>query len=102
MSSSVASTCTVPDLVPISDLRQRQVEILEMLQRGPITLTQRGRAAAVMISPEQWNVIIEELEDLRDALDAIEALEEVERDPDSIRPWEEVRQEFVAKGLLDD
>ncbi len=91
----------VPDLIPISEIRQRQVEILEMLQHAPVTLTQRGRAAAVMVSPDQWNAIIEELEELLDSVDAIEALQEIDDDPDSVQSWQVVKAKLVEEGRLD-
>lgn len=101
MAFSPSPTYKVPDLVPISEIRQRQIEILQMIGRGPVTLTQRGRAVAVMVNPEQWNDLIDELEDLRDSLDAIESLAEIEQDPGTVRPLSEARREFVEKGLLD-
>jgi prevent-host-death family protein len=60
----------VPELMPISELRLRQSEVLGRLPAGPVILTQHGRAAAVLVSPEQWNRIIAELEELQDANDA--------------------------------
>lgn len=66
----------VPELVPISDIRQRQVEILSRLADGPIVLTQHGRAAAVMLSPTEYNRLIAALEDFQDAADAAAAREE--------------------------
>jgi len=59
----------IPTLVGISDLRIRQSEILDKLQQGPIVLTQRTQPVAVLVSPEQWNQLVEQLEDLQDALD---------------------------------
>jgi prevent-host-death family protein len=64
---------TLPELVPISDLRTRQGEILAGLERGPVILTQHSKAAAVLVSTDQYNRMIEMLEDLQDALDAKEA-----------------------------
>jgi antitoxin Phd len=66
----------IPELVPISEIRQRQNEILGSLAGGPVILTQFGRAAAVLISPEEYNRLIERLEELQDALDAAEARKE--------------------------
>lgn len=66
----------IPELIPISDLRQRQREIIELLSEGPVVLTQHGRAAAVLVHPRQWNQLLEEYEDLHDALDAVEARDE--------------------------
>jgi PHD/YefM family antitoxin component YafN of YafNO toxin-antitoxin module len=60
----------VPELMPISELRLRQSEVLGRLPNGPVVLTQHGHAAAVLVSPDQWNRIIAELEDLQDTNDA--------------------------------
>jgi prevent-host-death family protein len=63
----------IPDIVGISDLRLRQNEVLSRLHKGPVVLTQHSRAVAVLVSPEQWNEIIERLEEAEDALDILEA-----------------------------
>ena len=69
---------TIPNLFPISELRQQQNKILQMLSDGPVVLTQHGRASVVLVSPEQWNRMVNDLEDLHDALDAVEARQDVE------------------------
>jgi antitoxin Phd len=92
----------LPEVIPISDLRARQNEILARLGQGPVVLTQHGRAAAVLISPETWNNLMEALEDLQDAIEGAQAYEEWKRDPSTGRPWEEIRAELVAEGLLDE
>ena len=38
-----------------------------------VSLTQRSRAVAVLVSPEQWNELVAEMEDLQDILAAREA-----------------------------
>jgi len=83
----------IPELAPISELRLRQSELLSRLSKGPVVLTQRGRAAVVLVDPDYWNQIVEELDDLRDAVDAIEAFETYKRDPSSARLWKEIRVE---------
>jgi len=88
----------IPELAPISELRLRQSEILSRLSEGPVVLTQRGRAAVVLVDPDYWNQIVEELDDLRDAVDAIEALEAYKRDPSTARPWKEIRVECPQKN----
>jgi prevent-host-death family protein len=44
------------DIIPVSDLRQDTAKIMKRLQdsREPLIITQRGRAAAVMISVEAY------------------------------------------------
>lgn len=66
----------IPALVPISDIRQRQVEILASLADGPVILTQHGRAAAVMVSPAEYDRLMAQLEELQDAADAAAARRE--------------------------
>jgi PHD/YefM family antitoxin component YafN of YafNO toxin-antitoxin module len=56
----------VPELVPISEMRTHQAAILEQLKQGPIVLTHHSKAAAVLVDPNQWNWLLEQLEDARD------------------------------------
>ena len=46
----------LPNLVPISDLRQDAAKVLKRVResREPLIITQRGRAAAVMLSVESF------------------------------------------------
>ncbi len=46
----------IPGIVPVSDLRQHAAEVLKGIQktREPVVITQRGRAAAVMLSIEEY------------------------------------------------
>ncbi|WP_337286477.1 type II toxin-antitoxin system Phd/YefM family antitoxin [Candidatus Methylomirabilis sp.] len=60
-------------MIPISELRKRQAEVLAALEKGPAILTQHGKGAAVLLSLDAYNRLLEELEDLQDALDAFEA-----------------------------
>jgi prevent-host-death family protein len=46
----------LPNIVPISDLRQDAAKVLKRVRasREPLIITQRGRAAAVMLSVESF------------------------------------------------
>ena len=46
----------VPDIIPITDLRQDAAGALAKVRRSgePVVITQRGRAAAVMLSMEAY------------------------------------------------
>ena len=46
----------VPELVPVSDLRQDVAAVLKKVQgsREPLVITQRGRAAAVLLSVDAY------------------------------------------------
>ncbi len=57
----------LPDIVPITDLRQDAASVLGKVQNssGPLVITQRGRATAVMLSIEAYEKAEEEREILR-------------------------------------
>ena len=46
----------VPEIIPVSDLRQDAATILKRVQNSeqPLVITQRGRAAAIMLSVEAY------------------------------------------------
>jgi len=47
---------TVPEIIPVTDLRQDAAAVLKRLQAShePLVITQRGRAAAIMLSVEAY------------------------------------------------
>ena len=55
-----------PKIIPISDLRQKTREVLKDVSSGdPVFITQRGRAAAVMVSMKAYEHSQHELDILR-------------------------------------
>jgi prevent-host-death family protein len=50
------ATSKVPNIIPITDLRQDAASVLRRVRssREPVFITQRGRAAAVMMSTEEY------------------------------------------------
>jgi prevent-host-death family protein len=81
----------IPNLMPISELRIHQNQVLAKLNEGPMVLTQHGRAAAVLVGPEYWNRLQEMIEDLEDSVDALQAKIELLTGQDESVPWEEVK-----------
>lgn len=49
----------LPTIVPVSDLRQDASKVLEIVRRnqGPLVITQRGRAAAVLMSLSEYGEV---------------------------------------------
>ncbi len=86
----------IPDLVPISQLRLRQNQILASLSKGPIVLTQRGVAGAVLVSPQQWNCLIRELDGLSDALAAVKIELNIAIGKEELTEWESFEAELNA------
>ena len=59
----------VPEIAPISDIRVRQMEIVQKARQGPVVLVERGsKPALVVLSPALWNALAERLEFLEDAV----------------------------------
>ena len=57
----------LPNIIPISDLRRDAASVVKRAaaSRAPLVITQRGRAAAVMVSLESYERSQHELELLR-------------------------------------
>jgi prevent-host-death family protein len=57
----------VPKMIPVSDLRADVAEVLRRVQdsREPLVITQRGRAAAVMLSVREYERVEYERQILR-------------------------------------
>jgi prevent-host-death family protein len=91
---------TTSKLMPLSELGQRQAEVLAALDKGPLVLTQENRAAVVLVDAGYWNKMVEELASLRDALDAVDAYQAYRQSPDYVKSWQVVRDNLIAKGLL--
>lgn len=61
----------IQQVVPVTDLRLRHVQVFDMLNAGPVVLAQRSRPAAVLVSVEQWDRAAGLIEDLSDTVDAL-------------------------------
>ena len=57
----------IPEMVPVTDLRQDAASVLQKLRdsREPVVITQRGRAAAVLLSLEAYERVHAERQILR-------------------------------------
>jgi len=86
----------VPELVPISKLRQTQNEVLARLSQSPVVLTQHGEAAAVLVDPEMWNKLLEELEAWQDSFDALEVKYRILSGEERVVDWEEAEARLDA------
>jgi PHD/YefM family antitoxin component YafN of YafNO toxin-antitoxin module len=85
--------------MPVSDLRTQQANILGQLKETPILLTQRGQGAGVLVHPDTWNKLIEQLEHLRHLELLRQRSAEIARG--EFVTFEELEQELDRRGLLD-
>jgi prevent-host-death family protein len=55
--------------MPISELRKRQAQVLELMQGTPIVLTDHGDPAGVLVKVDQWNDTAQMIRDLQGQLE---------------------------------
>ncbi|MCD6288902.1 MAG: type II toxin-antitoxin system Phd/YefM family antitoxin [Anaerolineae bacterium] len=84
----------LPAIMPISAMRKRQQDVIAQMKERPVVLTQHGEAFAVLVSPQQWEELIERLEFLEDSLDAIEIKRQIEAGEEPVKDWAEIEAEL--------
>jgi PHD/YefM family antitoxin component YafN of YafNO toxin-antitoxin module len=78
-------------------------EAWQQLEKGKALLIEReGQGMAVMMSYQDFEGILDQLEDLEDARDARQVLDAIERGEEEVVPWEKVKAELIAEGILDE
>ena len=87
----------IPKILPLSDLRIRQGEVLDGLAEGPVILAQRGRPAAILVSIARWNQLIERLELLEDSLDAAEIRARIAAGEEKVSDLADLEAELYAE-----
>ena len=76
--------------ISISEARADLASVIRRIKKKPITITNHGEAAAIMVSPSLFEEMLEAMEDLEDILDYDKAKAESGR---SI-PWELVKKDL--------
>jgi antitoxin Phd len=76
--------------ISVSKAREKLAEVVEMSQSEPVELEHYGRRAAVLVSPDQFDEMLEALEESQDVAAFDAALTE---DGDNI-PWEQVKRDL--------
>lgn len=84
---------------PISNFRQSQTEILELLDDGPVVLTHHGTAAGVLLSVEQYNTMVKLIRRYDDMEIIRKRLREMDEDDGSWQNVEEFEQGLYKRGL---
>jgi prevent-host-death family protein len=74
----------------VGDARQHLADAIEQSRHGPVTLTRRGRPAAVLVDPAQFHRMLDDLEDADDVAAARSAVEE----PGDSIPWAQVKADL--------
>jgi prevent-host-death family protein len=92
---------TMKNIIPITDLQRQAGQIIGGLSASdePVIITQRGRAAAVIVSAERYNEIEDDLKRL-DELELIGLIDESRRaiEAGDILSQDEVKQKLNYQG----
>jgi prevent-host-death family protein len=75
----------------VSDARDYFAELIERAGRQPVYLARHGRGAAVTISTEHYDALVEAAEDVEGAAAADAAMGALEAGAD---PWEQVKEDL--------
>jgi prevent-host-death family protein len=76
--------------ISVSKAREKLSEVVELSQSEPVELEHYGRRAAVIISPEQYDEMLEALEESQDVAAFDAAMSE---SGDNI-PWDQVKADL--------
>lgn len=89
-------------IIGVAELRARLAEVLNELRRrgGPLYLTQRGRARAVLLAEGEYRRLIEELEDLSDALEVLKSRERRARGLERTETFSSVRRRLLSRARV--
>jgi PHD/YefM family antitoxin component YafN of YafNO toxin-antitoxin module len=91
-------TYTAMTALPVTELRNRQPEIFENLQDAPILLTRQGHGAGVLVHPDTWNKMVEDVKHYK----RMARIERARREMDAGNYFtqEQVEAMLKADGLL--
>ena len=76
--------------ISVSKARERLAEVVELSKSGPVELEHYGRRAAVLVSPEQYDQMLEALEESED----VAAFDAAMAEGGASIPWERVKSDL--------
>ncbi len=65
----------------LHDISERRQQLLTMMSRGPVALIEQEQVAGVLLSPAQWQAIINTLEAARECLTSLDAIQSLAAAP---------------------
>ena len=76
--------------VGVAEARKNLASVIERAQREPVVIARRGRAQAVVVSPEHFEVMRDALEQIEDA----GAFDEAMAEEGENLPWEQAKSDL--------
>lgn len=91
----------VPQTVSMNDIKNRTASVTAKFSQGPVVLMNRATPQAVLVSPEQWNAVLDSLEEMQDAILTLRAELEIATGETQAETVEDV-DAFTAEILNQD
>jgi len=76
--------------ISVSKAREKLSEVIELSQSEPVELEHYGRRAAVIVSPDQYDAMLEALEESQD----VAAFDAALLESGANIPWEQVKADL--------
>jgi len=91
----------VPQTVSMNDIKNRTAFVTKKFTEGPIVLMNRATPQAVLVSPWQWNAILDSLEEMQDAILTLQAELEIATGQNRVETVENI-EAFISEVLRND
>jgi PHD/YefM family antitoxin component YafN of YafNO toxin-antitoxin module len=63
----------IPQTASMQDIKNRTAAVTKKFVKGPVMLMNRATPQAIIISPAQWNAIVDRLEEMQEAIVTLQA-----------------------------
>ncbi len=85
---------------PITTIQRNPQKVLAMLANGPVILANRSKPAAILVSVDLWDRLIEQVEDQADIIDALEAKLAIAIGQAEMMPQDEIHEWLTTDERL--
>ena len=85
---------------PITTIQRNPQKVLAMLANGPVILANRSKPAAILVSFDLWDRLIEQVEDQADIIDALEAKLAIAIGQAEMMPQDEIHEWLTTDERL--
>jgi prevent-host-death family protein len=86
----------MPEVIPVSQLRDRHKEIFQQVADGPILLAEHSKVAAVLVSVADWNARERQLELLEARLKYLEIKQQFAANSPHLVSFDEIEESVRA------
>ncbi len=83
----------------VSKFRDNYATVLKQVEQGPVLLLQNSKVAAVLVAPEQWNALWEQLDNLQCLVWSLQADLAVADGEDALEAFEPSEWEEIEDGI---